>query len=509
MVHLRQSWWQLTLHAGLFILSLVIVFSCYPVLPLADLPNHLARAYVIHNIDKVPALAEAYRVQWQFTPYFVMEVTLDLLQHVMSIYTASKVFISLCLASIVLGVISINLALRPVLSVTTLLVYPVFFSQVFLSGFLNFTLGTGVALLTYAWWLRSTGRPHRLAVLFVLFNVNFFVHPISYAFLVAMITLYSCFEAGPGTTAIARITTAAKIGALALPQLPFWLLIPHDTLHSNFPFFFGELRDRGVAMLSPFLFAVSTTSLVIVELVLAATYLVCVQFKLIAIDRAHIRLLLALGLLCLVVPAQMLGVAILHIRLPFVTALLLIGVATEAGRGLIWRRALTVGVLMLSLLQLATAYQLLKGCSSEVEELRLALARDVTTPGTPLVAINDVIRGRCESLPFSFANTITLAVIESHSYVPQIFTMIPPVRAAVRYGELEHRGGLAVTTGDEFFNPAWRAADLLFVGWQSKFNYLVWLHFGNKDRAVPPELKPISEGSYFTIFEISSFTPPG
>jgi len=507
MAQLRQSWWQLTLHAGLFILSVAIVFSGDAVLPFVDLPNHLARSYVIHNIGKVSALSEAYRVQWQFAPYVVMETTLSLLQNVMSVYAAGRVFISLCLASIVLGVIGINLALRPVLSVTTLLVYPIFFSQVLVFGFLNFMMGTGIALLSYAWWLRSDGQRHRLAILFVLFNVNFFVHPISYAILVIIVALHNLFDMRPGSQPLTRLVAATKIALLAVPQLPFWLFIPHDTLHNKVPFEFGNFLNRSMVVLSPFLFAQDQINTLIVLLLLFAIGLTCWRFKLVTIDASHHKLLLVLALLCLLVPKQMLGVSILQMRLPFVLALLMIGVAGESNLRPVLRRALTASVLSLALLQLVPAYLLLTGCSAQMEELRLALARYVTTPGTPLVSINDRPGGRCESLPLAYANASTLAVIESHSFAPFLFTIIPPVKAAARFRDIELGVGKP-PTAQQFFNPAWRAADPTFAAWQERFNYLVWLHFGKKDRTLPAGLRTVAEGSYFTIFENPSFTLP-
>ncbi len=173
MFDLSQRTQLLVLHATLYILCILGLTFSGTILPLADLPNHLARAYIIHNIDTSPAISGAYRVQWEFTPYFLMEIILDRLQYVMSVYAAGKVFIGLCLATIVLGVIAINLTIDDKLAITTLLAYPLFFGLIFSFGFLNFMLGSGVALLSYAFWLSHRKKGYRYLGLFLLFNVNF------------------------------------------------------------------------------------------------------------------------------------------------------------------------------------------------------------------------------------------------------------------------------------------------------------------------------------------------
>src|SRR4051812_6937464 len=66
------------LYLILFGLALVPVFS-FDVLPLGDMPNHLARAYILDNLDSDPLLQKFYAVHWELFSFQSTDLLLPLL----------------------------------------------------------------------------------------------------------------------------------------------------------------------------------------------------------------------------------------------------------------------------------------------------------------------------------------------------------------------------------------------------------------------------------------------
>jgi hypothetical protein len=488
------------LHAALFSCSLAIVLFSGTVLPLADLPNHLARAYIIHNIAQSPALAEAYRVQWEFAPYFVMEITLHLLQYLMPVYAAGKVFVALCLAAIALGVISVNVALHGRLSPLTLFAYPLFFGMVFAMGFLNFLLGTGVALLSYAAWLASQKKRLPAARLFLLLNLNFFVHPISYGIFAATVFLREAFDAREHEAAGERMRRCWRIVLLTIPQLAFWVFIPRQAAGVEDSFLYGSLFSFSARMITPFVLGVNPALMIASAIGLSGLYLMCRRYRWLAIDTVHLRILFTLAVLSLLLPERALGISWLAIRLPFFAALLLIAVARP---GEFWSarpRLLVTAVTAMTVLRLAIVFRALSGCSAQMEELRTTMAAYLTTPAMAILTIEDKPAGACEGLPSSYHHASSLAVIESELFAPLLFTLIPPVHAADRYRDIEMGVGGAFLP-PAFFSDSFRDSEPYLRNWQQKFRYVLWLHFGNKAYAVPKDLRLLADHRDFALYE--------
>ena len=58
----------------------------YPLPPLADYPNHLARMHVIATIGSDPDLSRHYDIHWQIIPNLIMDMVVPLLTRVTDIY---------------------------------------------------------------------------------------------------------------------------------------------------------------------------------------------------------------------------------------------------------------------------------------------------------------------------------------------------------------------------------------------------------------------------------------
>jgi hypothetical protein len=504
MLFSRQTAPVIALHVALFISAVVALFMAQAILPLADFPNHLARAFIIHNIGKITGLAEAYQVKWEFAPYVVTEASLNLLQNVMSIYTAGKVIIAASLALIVAGVIAINITLHRTLAITTVLVYPVYFSTVFAFGFVNFLLGLGFALLSYAWWLRFRGRKFTLPLLFALLNINFFIHPISYGTFVLILLLDVVFDATNEYSIRSRLRDAGTILLLAVPQLAFWAFIPRTMIQLPNGTLLGSLTHRVGALLSPTAFSVPD----LLWFLLMPTFLfamwVSYREGAVRLGRTQWRMICALVIISLLVPISFLGISLIYLRLPLAAALLLVAVIGEGHVSKFRRIWLKVSVIAFVVVKTGATFHTLVTCSEQLNVFRTALAVHLTEPGAPILAIQDAPGGTCASLFRSFDHASSLAVIEASSYVPTLFTVIPPIRTAERYRDIEMQVGYA-TKSAKFFDRNWRTKQEYFQNWEHKFRYVLWLHSGNRDYEVPRNLRVLTEASFFTILVNDDF----
>ena len=137
----------------------------FPIAPLADYPNHLARMHVIATIGSDPDLARYYEIYWQIIPNLVMDLVVPVFARVMDIYRAGQAFTVLCVLLVASGVFALNRALFRGWPAIGLAALPLLYNHIFLIGLVNYWFGVGLALWAMAAWvaLRDRWWPWRLA----------------------------------------------------------------------------------------------------------------------------------------------------------------------------------------------------------------------------------------------------------------------------------------------------------------------------------------------------------
>jgi hypothetical protein len=128
-------------------------------LPLTDLPNHLARQYILRDWANSPILQTFYSVHWALVPNLALELFVLVARQVMSIDLAVRAF---CIATILMlcyGTKLINQRLAGpdsrIYRIAPLLCYggPLQY------GFLSYCFGIGLALILFGAWLTLRARP--------------------------------------------------------------------------------------------------------------------------------------------------------------------------------------------------------------------------------------------------------------------------------------------------------------------------------------------------------------
>ncbi|HEX4177491.1 MAG TPA: hypothetical protein VHY57_03600, partial [Rhizomicrobium sp.] len=176
-----MAWWLAL--AGLFIVLLApLLLTEMP--PLLDYPNHLARMEILSRLPGDADLAKIYSVSWRIVPNIGIDVTMPALMHALPLMAAGKVFVALALILPLMGVITLHRALFQTVSYWPLAAGLVAYNRLFFSGFLNFLIGVGLALLAAALWVAWRERPvwQRVGSAAVAAIVIFFCHLIAIAF---------------------------------------------------------------------------------------------------------------------------------------------------------------------------------------------------------------------------------------------------------------------------------------------------------------------------------------
>jgi hypothetical protein len=128
-------------------------------IPLVDLPNHLARQYILRDVSTSNALQSFYFIKLELAPNLALEIFVYLARQVMSIEAAMRLF---CIATILLlyaGTRFVNRTLSGPDSRLYRFAPFLCYGGPFQFGFLSYCFGIGVALMLFALYLRWRGRP--------------------------------------------------------------------------------------------------------------------------------------------------------------------------------------------------------------------------------------------------------------------------------------------------------------------------------------------------------------
>ena len=149
---------QIAVLFAIFTLLISTPIWIYPVPPLSDYVNHLARMYVIASLPKNQQLASFYEIHWQVIPNLTMDLIVPFLARVMNIYLAGQIYLVAMFALIISGTLALNRVLVGRWSAFPLFAIPLLYNYVFLVGLMNYIFGIGVALWALAGWIAVRER---------------------------------------------------------------------------------------------------------------------------------------------------------------------------------------------------------------------------------------------------------------------------------------------------------------------------------------------------------------
>jgi hypothetical protein len=222
----RGGWWAVLALVSAVVLAPLLIADVPPVL---DYPNHLARFVLLAAGPDDPVLGPVFMPHWAIIPDLAVDLIAAPLLHLLPVHVAGRCLLGGILLLNLAGVLALHRALFGRRSFWPLASGLVAYNSGFLLGFLNWQIGSGLAMLFAAAWL--TWRERRpiatMTAAAAASVVLFFCHLMGLMFFLALIGSAEAHAVWwRGRPVILR--AASLLPALAGPTL-LWRLAPlHD-----------------------------------------------------------------------------------------------------------------------------------------------------------------------------------------------------------------------------------------------------------------------------------------
>lgn len=526
-----------TLAACTIVLLIPVLITPLP--PLTDYPNHLARMWILSGGPDTAAVAAFYRVQFDTFTNVAMDVIAVTLGRIGGYDLAGRTAIAASVLLPALGGAVLWRALHQRWHWWMLAFGLLVWGQTMLSGFLNFQISVGLALIFTALepTLEKRSIPLRIVVRTILSVVLLLAHPfgwIFYGLLVAAIIFGPNLhgpDAVPWRDVLGRWIVAGLGFALVLvlfvaitPQFPG--AQEHSglsTLGAEFRKGIGFFRKDPVYKLLNLFIAFRSYNNrldLLTVLVFMGPPMLALGLRSLRIHAGLLLLSAALVVIYLLCPDFLLGAGWVSARFSIMFAFAAV-LACDPLLPRWWARA-AAAVLALTLVT-RTAYIGAIWHARQADVATLARTLSSLPEGASVLPVELQPRdksiapvGRYTTLAeSSFRHLASMALLWRHAFVPQIFSARgkQPLVVLPPWDQIsEPNGGWLADA--HTLDPAPTAAMLLDIpdyiyAWRVRFEYVLLLDADMPDKfgpfVVPPELTLVRDDGFSRLYRI---TPP-
>jgi hypothetical protein len=507
-------------YAVLLAIALVPVFS-FDVLPLGDMPNHLARVFILNNLDADPDLQRYYATEWRFFAFQTTDFILPLLTEAFGLVQGARLFIGATFILLIGGTAALHRAwlghvgLWPAAATLFLYSFP------FALGQISFLFSTGLGLLLFAAWV-GTVRRHGVVKILLFSAAGFALlicHFFAFAAYALMVGTFSLAQAWGETDRRRRWLDLIEAGLpFVLPVIVF-LLSFSSSVHGHT--FYGDILSKSVAVLSATLSYGTWPDIVVTVAVIGAVWVLKRRGRLSFAPGMRFPALV-LAVTAVAMPRALQGVLGADLRIPCMLAFLLVASSDLALRNRRDALAFCAAVMVVLLFRVTTLSAQWRDFDADYREFRAA---DVEIErGSRVIVIpfdQDFLAAQEPRLPYWYV--ASLAVIDRSIFLPHLYTIATPLRFTD--GRAAAPTGLARSIEWHPTAAAFAAADADTIDrvgdvmqrlslwdlvtkttdwsdWPEQYDYLIDLDFGKTENPVPKLLTEIRRGSYFTIYRI-------
>jgi hypothetical protein len=498
---------------GVVLLALAPILI-YPLPPLADYPNHLARMHVIATIGSDPDLSRHYDIHWQIIPNLIMDIVVPLFGRVTDIYHAGQAFTVICFVLLATGIFALNRALFGGWSMLGIAALPFLYNRIFFLGYMNYWFGVGLAMWAAAAWalLRERPWPWRLFASTLFAVALFFSHLIAvgiYGMALLAFELWRLWDRRSAPPAI-RLADFAATGLPFLPLVALLLASPTWGLS-------GRNAWSLSAKLEGLSFAFTTYS-GLIDLAIMAAIAALLAW---AAFRRELRVhpagwvLLGLGaVVYLAMPNIMFDTYVADERLPIAIVLAAIAFTTLDVADRLPRYGIVLVLLALLVLRVVEVAVTWRDLSRQTADVR-ASTRFIAQRGARVLVAQTEDTSENEAFDYGLAHAGCLAIIERSAFVANAFVFpgkqIMDVRPAYRriaeladgdlpyIDELAEEDAMAAPSTDDA--PYWQQ-------WQNNFDYIyvMFTHRGEPN-PLPELLTLLYDGNRFQLYKIRRAGP--
>lgn len=206
-----------------------------PVLPLTDFYAHIARYYILANLEESLSLQQHYEAAWRLLPNLGLDILGVGILKLTPPLVAAKLIAALVIAAPFMGILYLSYVLHGrVASLTIILAGLAAYNHILIWGFSNFLLGLGVLLGGLGYWISAQDRPRRQLGITICLGVTlFFIHGLAFAlwgFLLGAVELSLAMRAGD----LRLNSLARRAGRLTLIAVgPVLLFLQTNTIKSE------------------------------------------------------------------------------------------------------------------------------------------------------------------------------------------------------------------------------------------------------------------------------------
>jgi len=507
------------------IYGLLTLIALFPVLSveipgLEDYPNHLARIYILSHYQTSEALRRFYDVHWRPIPYLGMDASLMVLLKIANIYNAGRIFVGACILMPVASVAALHFVTCRRASLVPTAAFLLGYNFILRWGFLNYLPILCLAVLVFAGWVATVDSPRwpRLLVFSVLALILYFGHLVAFGAYCLMVATFEIFRTRYRWTWDWR-RVAADWAYAALQAVPAAIVLASTKVDRPFvgPLYtaYGQPSEKLMAILSPVLFTLSTTEVVIA--------LVSVLVLVFAGLTGRVRftppvfwIFAVVGLLAVCVPSRLLDVFGMDFRLPLLAAMLLVAaVETTERADALFRRGAVVFIILMSALHSWEVASALRAVDQELAILRGVLAEMPVGMRLLTVDVSDDRRNTADQKMAATRHAPLLAVIDREAFVPTLFTGLSTVepsramRASATPNGAPYPDLAQLVAGYQKLDdpnsdiPSGFGGRVYWLGWERKFDYVLVLHYGRRPNALPGHLRLVDSSEVADLYEIS------
>ena len=500
------SWPLVASIAAAVLLASPLWFVTAPGMP--DYPAHLASFALIGG-----APSSYYSVSWQALPNLASEALVPLLARIMPLAWATRLFLSVTVVLWVLGPAAIQRTLFGHVSASVLFAAFFAYNANFMWGFFNYTFATGLAFFVFAAWIASDGKRGalHLAAFAVALTLLYFSHLFALAVLLLAI---GCYELSGWLAEAPRDTRklVARLWPVALICLPaafaFLVLKPAGAGGTNLEFdLLDTMLDRAGAAMQ---FGFDRPDYLLTA-GLCLTFAIGIYLKLFTVHPRMRLVLIVFALCALLAPEWALGGWGVHMRLPAVLGVL-------AFASVEWRavqRIQILGSAALFVLMGASALAVAQDWriyDAQYAEFR-SHAADIKPNGRLLTVLDGDSLGWDPDQPYW--HMAEFAAIDRGAFTPLMFTTAgqhivhihPPAdrfaAAAAQQGsppDIDELDDLAAGHVDA--DEDIRKIFPYLLHFDCHFDQAVVIHGAGRHAQVPAMLRPLREGSFYTLYDI-------
>ncbi|WP_173959876.1 hypothetical protein [Polynucleobacter arcticus] len=485
----------------------------YP--PLVDYPVHLSRQFILQNLESIPQLQVNYQLAWGIKPNLAMDLIVPILSIFLPLTLATKAFVMLSIALIVLGTLMLSKQIHGRIGVLPFASLLFVYNMALYEGHINYLFASGLMLVSFAVWLKLTDYSNRVqtASLSVLLIALFISHLFAMGLLCLCIFCYELAKAF--TLRKFSIQPFLNLTIALVPLALLWLLKPAGPPSGGWDYGY-DITTHIVALLSGAFFF--DESDILTMICLCALFIV---FAIVAFhkntregDKPFFLLVFALIIISPFVPETMMGGSRFVIRIPILIPFLILAIPPPA---MISHRMSQYFLGTILILITCRTMNIANDWLSKNQDFsEFIAASQVISAGSRVIQARQESTGKV-IFDMPYRHLTELLIPDKYIFVPHM-AKIPdqqPIAPSKETASID--GGTASpitlkqlqdgsdpvisktllnTKMDGWQKPYW-------AFWPQNFDYLVFLHMREpQENPSPDHLKLIKAGSFFDIYQI-------